>query len=272
MPARAGCASDPFLIANPASRHRATRTLVQTSRVIRYATLSMGSLKTVEEHKEKDVMNSMNKILKCVIFGALAAVITMTTATDNAAAQGFFSGMWGGSNRPLARMTVDLKVPYRAGTIIVSIGDARLYKIMSGGKAISYPIAIPSGDAFWSGVEPVTRKAVNPRWTPTASMRKENPALLPFVKGGDPRNPLGVRALYLGSTLYRIHGTDAPQLIGRSVSRGCIRMYNEDVIDLYNRTAVGTKVVVTGKKFVSASTTLASSDNGFVDSDFTQNN
>ena len=217
-------------------------------------------------------MKFINKNLKTLIIGAFAAVIAMTAAVDNSAAQGFFGGLWGGSNRPLSRTTVDLKVPYRTGTIIVSIGDARLYKIQAGGKAISYPIAIPSGDAFWSGVEPVTRKAVNPRWTPTASMRKENPALPPFVKGGDPRNPLGMRALYLGSTLYRIHGTDAPQLIGRSVSRGCIRMYNEDVIDLYNRTSIGTKVIVTGKKFIASSALVAANDNGFDDSDFTQNN
>jgi lipoprotein-anchoring transpeptidase ErfK/SrfK len=222
--------------------------------------------------EEQDVMKFINRNLKTLLTGAFAAVIAMTAAVDNSAAQGFFGGLWGGSNRPLSRTTVNLKVPYRIGTIIVSIGDARLYKIQAGGKAISYPIAIPSGDAFWSGVEPVTRKAVNPRWTPTASMRKENPALPPFVKGGDPRNPLGVRALYLGSTLYRIHGTDAPQLIGRSVSRGCIRMYNEDVIDLYNRTSVGTKVVVTGKKFIASSALVAANDNGFDDSDFTQNN
>lgn len=217
-------------------------------------------------------MRPMNKILKSAAFGALAAAIAISAAADNAAAQGVFGGFWGASNKPYSRTTVNLKVPYRTGTILVSIGDARLYKIMAGGKAISYPIAIPSGDAFWSGVEPVTRKAVNPRWTPTASMRKENPALPPFVKGGDPRNPLGVRALYLGSTLYRIHGTDAPQLIGRSVSRGCIRMYNDDVIDLYNRTAVGTKVVVTGKKFVTASAIMAANDSGFDQDVFTSNN
>ena len=217
-------------------------------------------------------MKQINKTLKSVTFGALAAAIAMTSAADTSAAQGFFGGLWGGSSRPLSRTTVDLKVPYRTGTIIVSIGDARLYKIQAGGKAISYPIAIPSGKAFWSGVEPVSRKAVNPRWTPTASMRKENPALPPFVKGGDPRNPLGVRALYLGSTLYRIHGTDAPQLIGRSVSRGCIRMYNEDVIDLYDRTTVGTKVIVTAKKFVTASATLAANDNGFGQDVFTSSN
>lgn len=220
--------------------------------------------------EEQDVMTIVNKFLKSAVFGALAAAMAMTAAADNSAAQGFFSDLWGGSYRPLSRTTVSLKVPYRTGTIIVSIGDARLYKILPGGKAISYPIAIPSGDAFWSGVELVSRKAVNPRWTPTASMRKENPALPPFVPGGHPRNPLGVRALYLGSTLYRIHGTDAPQLIGKSVSRGCIRMYNEDVVDLYNRTSVGTKVVVTGKNFVS--TAAYAENTGFGQDVFTQNN
>jgi lipoprotein-anchoring transpeptidase ErfK/SrfK len=207
-------------------------------------------------------MKLIRKFLKTVVFGALAAAIGMTAAADNSAAQGFFSALLGGSDRPLSRTTVNLKVPYRTGTIIVSIGDRRLYKTLPGGKAISYPIAIPDKGAFWSGVEPVSRKAVNPRWTPTASMRKENPALPAFVPGGHPRNPLGVRALYLGATLYRIHGTDAPQLIGKSVSRGCIRMYNEDVVDLYNRTSVGTKVVVTGKSFVTAAALIVN-DSGF---------
>ncbi len=220
-------------------------------------------------------MKPTNKLRRQMVVGTLAAVIGMTTLAGGASAQGFFSnllGGLGGGDRPLARMTVDMKVPYRVGTIIVSIGDARLYKIQAGGKAISYPIAIPTGKAFWSGVEPVSRKKVNPRWTPTASMRRENPELPPYVKGGDPKNPLGVRALYLGSTLYRIHGTDAPELIGKSVSRGCIRMYNEDVIDLYDRTKVGTKVVVTGKKFVTASIASALNDNGFGQDVFTANN
>lgn len=184
---------------------------------------------------------------------ALAAVIAATGFMGSAAptmAQGIFSGLF--NDGPARRHMVNLKTSERPGTIIVSIGDRRLYKTLAGGKAISYPIAIPEGKAFWSGVEPVTRKAVNPRWTPTASMRRENPELPAFVPGGDPRNPLGVRALYLGSTLYRIHGTDAPWLIGRSVSRGCIRMYNDDVIDLYNRTRIGTKVVVTKRPFQSS--------------------
>ena len=181
---------------------------------------------------------------------ALAAVTAAAVSAGGAgaaSAQGLFGGFF--SDGPAGRHMVTLKTKERAGTIIVSIGDRRLYKVLSGDKAISYPIAIPEGKAFWSGVEPVTRKAVNPRWTPTASMRRENPELPAYVPGGDPRNPLGVRALYLGNTLYRIHGTDAPWLIGRSVSRGCIRMYNDDVIDLYNRTRIGTKVLVTKRSY-----------------------
>ena len=219
-------------------------------------------------------MKQSNGISRRLALRVVGTAVGMTAAAGSASAQGFFSNLLGGvgSGRPLSRTTVDLKVPYRVGSIIVSIGDARLYKIMAGGKAISYPIAIPTGKAFWSGTEPVSRKQINPRWTPTASMRRENPDLPPYVKGGDPRNPLGVRALYLGSTLYRIHGTDAPQLIGKSVSRGCIRMYNEDVIDLYDRTKVGTKVIVTGKKFVTASAASVMNDNGFGSDVFTSAN
>ena len=189
------------------------------------------------------------KLMSRICAVAVLSIAGLNSATSNAAAQGFFSG-W--TDKPASRQTVNLKVPHRTGTIIVSIGDRRLYKILPDGKAISYPIAIPDKGAFWSGVLPVSRKAVNPRWTPTASMRKENPELPAFVPGGDARNPLGVRALYLGATLYRIHGTDAPWLIGKSVSRGCIRMFNEDVVDLYNRTTVGTKVVVTASTYGTA--------------------
>jgi len=192
-------------------------------------------------------MTSTIRILKGLAFIVLIAVSAIITTPSSSYAQGVFGDWFGG--KPNGRHMVNLKVKERPGTILVSIGDRRLYKILPGNKAISYPIAIPNNEAFWSGTLPVSRKAVNPRWTPTTEMRRENPKLPRFVPGGHPRNPLGVRALYLGSTLYRIHGTDAPWLIGKSVSRGCIRMYNEDVIDLYKRTRVGTKVVVTGKSF-----------------------
>jgi len=114
---------------------------------------------------------------------------------------------------------------------------------------LSYPIAIPREQSRWQGVTSVSDKRVNPSWTPTPTMIAENPRLPRWVPGGHPMNPLGVRALYLGSSTYRIHGTDAPWTIGRDVSKGCIRMYNQDVLDLYPRVNVGAKVVVTYQRF-----------------------
>jgi lipoprotein-anchoring transpeptidase ErfK/SrfK len=98
-------------------------------------------------------------------------------------------------------------------------------------------------------VTSVTNKRTNPSWTPTPTMLAENPRLPRWVPGGHPMNPLGVRALYLGSSTYRIHGTDAPWTIGSAVSKGCIRMYNEDVLDLYPRASVGARVTVSWKSF-----------------------
>ena len=141
---------------------------------------------------------------------------------------------------------------YQPGQIVVSFGDRRLYYVLQRGQAISYPIAIPKGDARWQGISTVSDKRVNPTWTPTAEMRRENPKLPAFVPGGHPRNPLGVRALYLGQSMYRIHGTDAPWQIGMEVSHGCIRMLNDDVLDLYDRARIGTRVTVTWSRMQSS--------------------
>lgn len=135
------------------------------------------------------------------------------------------------------------------GTILVSFADRKLYYVLPNARAISYPIGAPMAHARWQGVMRVSAKKVNPGWTPTADMRRENPTLPAHVPGGHPRNPLGPRALYLGDSLYRIHGTDAPWTVGQEVSHGCIRMYNRDVIDLYQRVTIGTKVVVTWQRF-----------------------
>jgi lipoprotein-anchoring transpeptidase ErfK/SrfK len=135
------------------------------------------------------------------------------------------------------------------GSIIVSFADRKLYFILPGHRAISYPVGAPMGEASWQGVLHVTEKRINPVWTPTSDMRRENPTLPVSVPGGHPLNPLGPRAMYLGSTTYRIHGTDAPWTVGQDVSHGCIRMYNNDVIDLYDRVPIGTKVVVTWQRF-----------------------
>ena len=138
------------------------------------------------------------------------------------------------------------------GTIggVVSFGDRRLYHVVRPGEAVSYPIAIPREQDDWSGAMHASQKKVNPSWTPTPTMIKENPRLPSWVPGGHPMNPMGVRALYLGSSAYRIHGTDAPWTIGQPVSKGCIRLYNKDVVDLYDRVKLGAKVTITWNSYL----------------------
>jgi len=183
------------------------------------------------------------------------AAIFMALSAGSASAQGWFFWDWGngslGSGRGGAGQLVAFQPNYASGQIIVSFADRRLYYIRRRGEAISYPIAAPRPQSRWQGVMRISRKKVNPDWTPTPSMRRENPMLPAYVPGGHPRNPLGKRALYLGSSLYRIHGTDAPWTIGRSVSKGCIRMHNKDVADLYQRVGVGTRVTVNWKRYYS---------------------
>jgi lipoprotein-anchoring transpeptidase ErfK/SrfK len=131
------------------------------------------------------------------------------------------------------------------GTILIDIAQHRLYHVQGDGTANAYPIASPRNGADIPPADNVvTAKKVNPTWTPTENMRKRKPSLPAQVPGGVPENPLGVRALYLGSSLFRIHGTNEPQSIGTNASSGCIRMLNEHVTDLYDRVAVGTAVRV----------------------------
>jgi hypothetical protein len=176
-------------------------------------------------------------------------LLAASLAPAPACAQLFWD--WGGGDIVGAsgREVVRFSPRFPAGQIVVSFGDRRLYFITRPGEAISYPIAIPRGEDRWQGVTTVSNKRVNPSWTPTPSMVAENPRLPRWVPGGHPMNPLGVRALYLGSSAYRIHGTDAPWTIGTAVSKGCIRMYNQDVLDLYPRVSVGATVTVTWERF-----------------------
>lgn len=138
---------------------------------------------------------------------------------------------------------------FNPGEIIVSFGDRRLYYVDGKGHALAYPIAVPREDARWAGVVTISDKRVNPPWTPTPHMLAKNPNLPSFVPGGHPMNPLGVRAMYLSGGEYRIHGTDAPWTIGTAASSGCIRMFNQDAIDLFNRAKVGARVTVTWDRF-----------------------
>jgi len=195
--------------------------------------------------------NECHGVLVMRLLGFPAAVgfaAVLIALPANQVSAGLFDSFT--SSRPqqhqvVGRRLVSVPPGYQPGTIFVQFSRARLYYILSRGRAISYPIATPKTDSRWSGETHVSAKKVNPGWTPTAQMRRENPDLPAYVPGGHPRNPLGVRAMYLGKSLYRIHGTDAPWSVGQAVSQGCIRMFNQDVADLYQRVPVGTRVVVT---------------------------
>lgn len=131
----------------------------------------------------------------------------------------------------------------RPGTVVIDTANTYLYLVLGGGKALRYAIGVGRDGFTWSGVHSVSRKAEWPDWIPPAEMIARQKYLPRWVAGG-PGNPLGARALYLGSSQYRIHGTNDPTTIGKRVSSGCFRLTNEDVIDLYNRVPLGAKVVV----------------------------
>ena len=143
----------------------------------------------------------------------------------------------------IPREVVDYPTARTGGTIVVSTSQRRLYYVLGGGKAIRYGIAVGMEGYAWSGVSTVTAKREWPDWTPTPDELRRFPNLPRHMAGG-PDNPLGARALYLGDTLYRIHGTNEPWKLGGGVSSGCIRMSNDDIIDLYNRAKIGATVIV----------------------------
>jgi lipoprotein-anchoring transpeptidase ErfK/SrfK len=143
----------------------------------------------------------------------------------------------------LRRQIVSYSTREAPGTIIIDTPNTYLYYVLAGGQAIRYGIGVGRDGFTWSGVQSITKKAEWPDWTPPPEMIHRQP-YLPRQMAGGPGNPLGARAMYLGGTIYRIHGTNAPQTIGTHVSSGCIRLTNQDVTDLYSRVSVGTKVVV----------------------------
>jgi lipoprotein-anchoring transpeptidase ErfK/SrfK len=143
----------------------------------------------------------------------------------------------------LRRQTVSYATHEAPGTIIIDTPNTYLYYVLGNGQAIRYGIGVGRDGFTWSGVQSITKKAEWPDWTPPPEMIARQP-YLPRQMAGGPGNPLGARAMYLGGTIYRIHGTNAPQTIGTHVSSGCIRLTNQDVTDLYSRVNVGTKVIV----------------------------
>jgi lipoprotein-anchoring transpeptidase ErfK/SrfK len=143
----------------------------------------------------------------------------------------------------LKRQIVNYPTREPAGTVIIDTPNTYLYYVLGGGQAVRYGIGVGRDGFTWSGTQAVTRKAEWPDWTPPPEMIARQPYLPRHMAGG-PGNPLGARAMYLGGTVYRIHGTNAPETIGTHVSSGCIRLTNQDVSDLYSRVNVGTKVIV----------------------------
>jgi lipoprotein-anchoring transpeptidase ErfK/SrfK len=194
-----------------------------------------------------EVMNINISVLKSA--SVLAAVLWIGSAvaaplSGSAGDPGaLLDGASAGFPSEMQRQVVDFQTRFPPGSVVIDTEQTYLYYVLSDGQAIRYGIGVGRDGFTWSGEQAVTRKAEWPDWTPPAGMIDRQPYLPRWMAGGD-GNPLGARAIYLGSTIYRIHGTNAPATIGQRVSSGCIRMLNADVIDLYNRVSVGTRIVV----------------------------
>lgn len=196
------------------------------------------------------------------LLGFVAGFVVLAVAAGPAAAEPIrFStdtfqiiGGMGETTRPQTRRsayrgkeTVDFVTTQAPGTIIIRTGERKLYYVLPEGRAIQYGIGVGREGFTWSGTDKITRKAKWPDWRPPKEMiarELERGNYIPAHMAGGPENPLGARALYIGDTMYRIHGTNQPWSIGLAVSSGCIRLLNEEVIDLYNRVDVGAQVLV----------------------------
>lgn len=145
-----------------------------------------------------------------------------------------------------ARETVVFKdATYSPGTIVIRTGERRLYYVLGGGRALRYPVGVGRAGKQWTGAAYIDGKYLQPAWSPPADVKRDKPSIPDLIPGGSPRNPMGAAALTLSRGEYAIHGTNVPRSVGGFVSYGCIRMYNADVLDLYQRVNVGTAVVVT---------------------------
>jgi lipoprotein-anchoring transpeptidase ErfK/SrfK len=209
----------------------------------------------------------MRRPVTTAFAASVFACITVTAASANPIAS-LFGGLFGAPpvrpvNAPYYERTAlsyapeisrptGVRIPreivgfnggYAAGTVVVSTSERRLYYVLPGHQAIKYGIGVGRAGFDWSGRQTISRKQEWPDWRPPAEMLQRRPDLPRYMAGGLD-NPLGARALYLGSSLYRIHGSNEPETIGQAVSSGCIRMLNDDVVDLYNRVKIGTPVVV----------------------------
>ena len=163
---------------------------------------------------------------------AVAAVMVIVTAVSPVQAA------------PQRDLSQAVSASYAPGTIVISQSARRLYLVTDEGGTISYPVAVGKSGKEWRGTVVVDGKYRNPAWAPPAEVKRDEPWLPDYIPGGSPRNPMGMRALTLSGDQYAIHGTNRPDTIGKAASYGCIRMYNRDIVDLYDRIAVGTPVVM----------------------------
>jgi lipoprotein-anchoring transpeptidase ErfK/SrfK len=190
------------------------------------------------------------RILMTRLLTVIVTALTLVAGTGFAMADPemnpffqLFGGGSGGGTGPIPRTAVEFPNNYAPGTIIINTRERRLYLIQNSGQALRYGIGVGRDGFRWGGVHRISAKKEWPSWTPPSQMLRRRPDLPRHMVGG-PDNPLGARAMYLGSTLYRIHGSNEPETIGHAVSSGCFRMVNDDVIDLYNRVSVGATVIV----------------------------
>jgi lipoprotein-anchoring transpeptidase ErfK/SrfK len=195
-------------------------------------------------------MNFQTSALKCLLgsgaalwIGSAGAAPVSSFPNNYATPSQSATDVTAGLAPDLQRQMVNSPTNAAPLTVLIDTEHKHLYYVLGDGKAIRYGIGVGREGFKWSGAEAVTRKAEWPDWTPPQEMIARQPYLPRWMAGGE-GNPLGARAIYLGNTMYRIHGTNMPETIGHDVSSGCIRLLNEDVMDLYSRVAVGTKIVV----------------------------
>jgi lipoprotein-anchoring transpeptidase ErfK/SrfK len=196
-------------------------------------------------------MRLLPSLLSCLLLLAPAHLAEAAKRGDSGASSGWFWAKPSKPEAPRPRAVVSLATNEAPGTIIIETSRHALYLVLPGGKAMRYPVGVGREGFAWTGTARIARRAEWPQWHPPREMIERAAArsqFIPYRLDGGRMNPLGARALYLHQgardTLYRIHGTNEPRSIGLNVSSGCIRMLNEDVIDLYNRVGIGTKVIV----------------------------
>jgi lipoprotein-anchoring transpeptidase ErfK/SrfK len=167
----------------------------------------------------------------------------MRTAFRSLVALAAISAMAVGSQTP-AQARANMLSGYEPGTIVVKTSERKLYLVLENGETITYPVGVGKAGRAWTGVGHINGKFIQPAWSPPADVRREKPSLPDVIPGGSSQNPMGAAAMTLSVDQYAIHGTNKPESIGGFVSFGCIRMHNQDVLDLYQRVKIGTPVVV----------------------------